>query len=56
MQGWIAQLPREVGYKGMEAALALIKGQTVEPVIHTDFIVITRDNLRDPKIQALLSQ
>jgi ribose transport system substrate-binding protein len=55
MQGWVAQLPEDVGFKGVQAALALVAGQPVEPVISTDFIVITRDNLRDSKVQALLA-
>jgi len=54
MQGWVAQLPEDVGYKGVGAALALIAGQTVAPVISTDIIVITKDNLHDAKVQALL--
>lgn len=55
MSGWIAQLPQEVGAKGVEAAVNLIKGEKVPPVVHTDFMVITKDNLHDPKVQALLA-
>ena len=55
MQAWIAQLPKEVGRKGVESAVALLKGQTVPTVVHTDCIVITKDNLKDPKVQALIS-
>jgi len=55
MQGWIAQLPRDVGYKGVEAAAALLAGQKVAPVISTDFIVVTKADLQDPKVQALLT-
>jgi ribose transport system substrate-binding protein len=54
MQGWVAQLPEEVGAQGVAAALALVGGQKVDPVISTDFILVTRDNLHDPKVQALL--
>jgi ribose transport system substrate-binding protein len=55
MQGWVAQLPQDVGFKGVQAALGLLSGQPVDPVISTDFIVITKDNLNEPKVQALLS-
>lgn len=55
MQGWIAQLPKEVGAKGVASALAVLKGETVAPVVHTDFVVITKDNLKDPAVQALLA-
>jgi len=55
LQGWIAQLPKEVGAQGIAAALALVKGEAVAPVIHTDFVTVTKANLQDPKIQALLA-
>ena len=55
MAGWIAQLPGEVGAKGVAAALSLLKGEKVPAVIYTDFVVITKDNLKEPKIQALLT-
>jgi len=56
MQGWIAQLPTEVGARGVEAALALLKGERVPAVVHTDYLVVTKDNLSDPKVQALLAE
>ena len=55
LSGWIAQLPGEVGAKGVAAAVSLLMGETVPPVINTDFVVITKDNLNDPKVQALLA-
>ncbi|HVS53459.1 MAG TPA: substrate-binding domain-containing protein [Opitutaceae bacterium] len=55
MSGWIAQLPMDVGAKGVNAALSLVKGEEVPPVVHTDFLVITKDNLKDAKVQALLA-
>jgi ribose transport system substrate-binding protein len=55
LHGWIAQLPREAGYKAVEAANTLLKGGSVPPVMNTDFFVITKDNLKEPKIQALLA-
>ena len=55
MQAWVAQLPKEVGKRSVEAAVALINGQAVPPVIHTDFLIITKENLKDPKVQALLN-
>ena len=55
LSGWIAQLPSDVGAKGVVAAVSLLKGETVPAVIHTDFLVITKANLNDPKVQALLT-
>ncbi len=54
MEAWIAQQPGEVAYKGVECALALLKGQAVPAIVHTDFAIITKANLKEPKIQALL--
>lgn len=55
MTGWIAQLPKEIGAKGVTSALSLLKGEELPPVVHTDFVVITKDNLKDAKVQALLA-
>lgn len=55
MTAWIAQLPNEIGDKGVAAAVSLLKGESVPAVIHTNFVTITAENLKDPKIQALLS-
>jgi ribose transport system substrate-binding protein len=54
MDGWVAQLPQDVGYKGVQAAVDLLAGRAVPPVVSTDFIVVTKANLQDPKVQALL--
>ncbi len=55
MAGWIAQLPGDVGFKGVSSAVSLLKGETVPAIIYTDFVVITKDNLKEPKVQALLT-
>jgi len=54
MHGWIAQLPREIGARGVEAAVDLLEGKSVPPVVNIDVYVVTKDNLHDPKTQALL--
>lgn len=54
MHGWIAQLPAEIGGRGLDAAVALLKGQPVPEVSFCDFLVITKDNLHTPAVQALL--
>lgn len=55
LSGWIAQLPKEIGMKGVLAAGSLLKGEEVPPVVHTDFVVITKNNLKDENVQALLA-
>ena len=56
LHGWVAQLPRDAAYKAVEAANTLLQGGSVPPVVNTDFFVITKDNLKEPKIQALLAE
>ena len=53
MQGWIAQEPRMFGVKGIDAAVDLINGKKVPPVIDIEYQIVTKANLNDPKIQAL---
>ncbi len=53
--GWIAQLPREVGRKAVETAVAVLNGGQVQPVVHTDYLVVTPANVKEAKVQALLS-
>jgi ribose transport system substrate-binding protein len=54
LSGWVAQLPVEIGRKGVLSAVSLLKGESVPAVIYTDFLVITKENLHDPKIVAML--
>jgi ribose transport system substrate-binding protein len=51
--GWIAQQPKDVGYKGVSAALDLIAGKTIPEEIHPAFTVITPQNYMEPAIAAL---
>lgn len=56
MHGWVAWQPRELGARGVETALALVKGQAVPQTVHTDFVLVTPANVNEPKAQALLQQ
>ncbi len=55
MHGWIAWQPRELGAKGVETALAVVKGEKVPAFVNTDFVVVTPANVKDEKVQALLT-
>ncbi|WP_219471246.1 ABC transporter substrate-binding protein [Nonomuraea rhizosphaerae] len=50
----IAQLPGEIGAKGVEQAVAAVKGQPVTASIPTDATIVTKDNLNTPDIQKVL--
>lgn len=54
MHGWVAQLPQEIGAKGVAAAVSLLHGEPVPEKVYCDFLVVTKDNLHDAKVQALL--
>ncbi|HWA28862.1 MAG TPA: substrate-binding domain-containing protein [Lacunisphaera sp.] len=54
LHGWIAQLPLEMGRLAVKNAVAVLDGQTPPAVVHTDFRVITKENLHEPEVQALL--
>ncbi len=54
LAGWVAQQPKDLGYKGVETAVALLQGKSVPAVVHPDYLVLTKENFRDPKVQAAL--
>lgn len=56
MHGWLAWQPRELGRRGVEAALSLVKGEALPAVIETDFLLVTPANVKEEKAQALLAQ
>lgn len=51
--GWVAQEPKDLGVKAVRAAVALVKGETVAPVLRPDYVLVTKDNFRSPEVQAL---
>lgn len=55
MHGWVAQLPAKVGYQSIEVAVALIGGQTPPAITHVPVMIVTKENLHDPEVQALLT-
>ncbi|MFI6323412.1 substrate-binding domain-containing protein [Nonomuraea sp. NPDC050556] len=54
VQALIAQLPGEIGAKGVEQAVAAVKGRQVTASIPTDASIVTKDNLAQPDIQKVL--
>ena len=56
IHGWIAWQPRQLGARGVETALALLKGESVPAFVNTDFVVVTPQNLKEEKVQALMEQ
>ncbi|MEQ4722799.1 hypothetical protein [Nonomuraea sp. B19D2] len=54
MQALIAQLPGDIGAKGVEQAVAAVKGQQVTPSIPTDATIVTTQNVDQPEVQKIL--
>jgi ribose transport system substrate-binding protein len=49
------QDPYRMGYDGVKTALAVSKGEKVEAFVDTGANLVTKDNMADPKIDALLN-
>jgi ribose transport system substrate-binding protein len=54
VQALIAQLPGEIGAKGVEQAVAAVKGQPVTASIPTEATIVTRQNVDQPDVQKVL--
>ena len=51
----VVQDPYRMGYDGIKSALAASKGEKVEANVDTGANLVTKDNMKDPKIDALLN-
>jgi len=45
-----------MGYLGVKAIVATLKGEPVEKFVDTGVTIATAENLADPQIQAVLGQ
>lgn len=54
IQAFVMQNPFHMGYLSMQAAVNLLDGKRVDPVLNTGSILITRDDLRKKEYQKLL--
>lgn len=50
----VVQNPEVMGYKTVQTLLAATKGEKVEQLVDSGYEVVTKDNLNDPKIRAIL--
>ena len=55
LAGLVVQDPYRMGYDGVKTALAVSKGEKVEAFVDTGANLVTKDNMADPKIDALLN-
>ncbi|WP_430868048.1 ABC transporter substrate-binding protein [Demequina aurantiaca] len=54
VQALIAQQPYQIGYQGVQQAVAALRGEATEPMIQTGFTIITKENLDSEEGQAAL--
>ena len=54
VQALIAQKPADIGKAGVEQAVAALKGEPVQKTIGTGFVVVTKENMKDPDVEPFL--
>ena len=54
MAGAITQNPVGIGYQTVKAAVMALKGEKLPKVIDTGFYYYDKNNMKDPKIAAVL--
>lgn len=54
VQALIAQHPGDIGARGVEQAVAAVRGEQVTAQIPTGATIVTQDNVDDPTVQAVL--
>jgi ribose transport system substrate-binding protein len=54
VQALVAQNPREIGFQGVETAVASLRGEDFETQITTPLTAVTQDNLDDPEVRDTL--
>jgi len=55
VQGIVVQNPLAMGYLGVKTAVAVLRGEKVEPVIDTGVGFVTRENMNQPEIAELMN-
>ena len=53
LQCWIAQQPKLMGSMAVNIAAALIQGKPTPASVDAEFLVVTKENLGDPKLAAI---
>jgi ribose transport system substrate-binding protein len=53
--GFVVQNPLRMGYLGVKTAVAVLRGQKVDPVIDTGVGFVTKENMNQPDVAELLN-
>ena len=54
VQGLIVQNPMRMGYEGVMAVVAAIRGEKVEPRVDTGVVLVTKENMQSDSVLPLL--
>lgn len=55
LAGFVVQNPMRIGYLGVKTAVSVLRGENVPAVIDTGVAFVTRENMNDPEISALIN-
>lgn len=55
IQGLVVQNPFNMGYLGVKTMVAILKGESVPPMIDTGVGFLTRENFNDPKLAEIVN-
>ena len=55
IQGLVVQNPFNMGYLGVKTMVAILKGESVQPMIDTGVGFLTRENFNDPKLAEIVN-
>jgi len=55
LAGIVVQNPMRIGYLGVKTAVSVLRGEKVPAVIDTGVAFVTRENMNDPEISALIN-
>jgi ribose transport system substrate-binding protein len=50
----VVQDPRTMGYRGVEAVVKHLRGESVEPLVDTGAVLVTKENIDTPEIKRLI--
>lgn len=56
LQALISQNPQRMGYQALETMVAALRGESIEPLVDTGYVVVTPENVDDEEIRAVTGQ
>lgn len=54
IQALVAQNPQRMGYLGVKTAVAVIRGEKIDPRVDTGCVLVTKENMDTPEVKTVL--